>query len=117
MKIILDTNFLMAIVQFKIDIFEQLAGNSLYTIESVINELKGLSKEKSKDGTAAKIALDIIKSKGLKILESKDVADLSLIDYSNKGYIIATQDKVLQNKIKSLGGKSIYIRQKKYVIL
>jgi len=117
MKIILDTNFLMAIVQFKIDIFEQLAGNDLYTIESVVNELNGISKRKSKDGTAAKIVLTIIKSKGLKILESKDVADKSLIDYSNSGYIIATQDKVLQNKIKSLGWKSIYIRQKKYVII
>lgn len=117
MKIILDTNFLMAVSQFKVDVFEQLAGKDIYTIEPVVNELNGLSKGKSKDATAAKVALTLVKSKGLKVLESNEEADAALISYSKKGYVIATQDKILQDKIKALGGKSIYIRQKKYVIL
>jgi len=117
MKVILDTNFLMAVSQFKVDIFGQLAGEDICTIEPVIRELNGLSNGKSKDSTAAKVALTLIKSKGLKVLESKEEADAALISYSKKGYVIATQDQILQDKIKALGGKSIFIRQKKYVIL
>ncbi|MDD5416442.1 MAG: PIN domain-containing protein [Candidatus Aenigmarchaeota archaeon] len=117
MKVILDTNFLMAVVQFKIDVFFHLSGNELYVIEPVVSELESLSQGKSKDATAARIALQLIKTKKLKILKSESKADAALVEYSKKGYSIATQDKILRDKIKKANGKSIYIRQKKYVIL
>lgn len=118
MKIILDTNFLMSISQFGIDIFSQLRGNDLFTIEPVIRELKSFEKGDSKKARAAKLALEIIKSKHLKVLKSKETsADKSLITYSSKGYTIATQDIELRKKIKEAGGQAIYIRQRKYVII
>lgn len=117
MRIILDTNFLMAIPQFKIDVFSQLRGNEIFVLDSVITELKKISKGTGKNSVAARIALELLKRKDLKILKSKEEdTDLSLLAYSKRGYLIATQDKVLRDKLKKGGGKVIYIRQKKYVV-
>ncbi len=118
MKIILDTNFLMAVAQMKINIFSQLRGHKLYTANTIVMELRRLSKGRSKDARAARLALELIKAKHLKVLKSKQrSADRSLILYAKRDYIIATQDKILQKKIKDEGGKIIYIRQRKYVII
>ena len=117
MKIILDTNFLVAVDKFKIDIFSELRGNDLFTLDTVINELKKISHGKGKDSVSAKVALELIKNKGLKILKSKEKeTDLSLLSYAKKGYIIATQDKILRDKLKKNRRKIIFIRQKKYVV-
>jgi len=116
MKIILDTNFLVSANKFKVDVFSQLRGNQIFVLDTVIEELKNISKGKSKDSTAAKVALESIKRKGLKILKSKESeTDLSLLNYSKKSYVIATHDKILKNKINKIGKKIIVIRQRKYV--
>ena len=70
-KIILDTNFLMAVSQFGIDIFAELGkicdfGYELFVVDETINELERIKdSNKGKDGKAAKLALSIIKSKRL----------------------------------------------------
>ncbi len=115
MKIILDANILMAIAQFKVDVFEQLKGNKLFTITPVIEELKKLSNKKGKNAVAAKVALQLVKKKRLKVLISNQKADAALVSYSTRGYRIATQDKVLQKKLKELGMEVIYLRQKRYL--
>jgi rRNA-processing protein FCF1 len=116
MKILLDTNFLVDIVRFKIDILE-LRGNELFVLDSVIKELEKISEGRGKDSVSARIALELIEGKGLKILKSKErQADLSLLNYSKKGYVIATQDLKLKRKLKRAGAKIVCIRQKKYVI-
>ena len=118
MKIILDTNALMAITQFKIDLFSQLRGHEIYTVNTVIRELEKLGKGTSKRAKAAQLAIGMIKRKHLKVLKSKEKsADKSLILYAKRGYIIATQDRILRKKIKDQGGQAIYIRQRKYVII
>jgi rRNA-processing protein FCF1 len=38
------------------------------------------------------------------------------LSYAKKGYVIATQDKILKDKIKKVKGKLAVIRQKKYVV-
>jgi len=117
MKIILDTNFLMAINKFKIDVFSELRGNDLFTLDTVIEELEKISHGKSKDSISAKIALELRKKKGLKVLKSKEKeTDLSLLGYAKKGYVIATQDKILKDKLKKNRRRIIFIRQKKYVV-
>ena len=117
MKIIPDTNFLISASKFKIDIFSELRGNDLFTLDTVIKELEKISLGKSKDSISAKVALELIKKKGLKVLKSKEKeTDLSLLSYAKKGYVIATQDKTLRSKLKKTGKKIIFIRQKKYVV-
>ena len=101
MKIILDTNFLMTALRFKVDIFSELKGNELFVITNIISELEKLSKGNSKDVKYAKLSLEMVKRKGLKVLTSKEKnTDKSLVEYSKKGYAIATQDRPLKEIIK-----------------
>ncbi len=117
MRIILDTNFLIDCIRFKIDLESELRGNELFVLDSIIFEIEKITKRGTKESSLAKLALDYIKRKHLKILKPKEKnTDLSLLNYSKKGYAMATQDKVLKNKIKKAGGKLIFIRQKRYVV-
>ena len=110
MKVIPDTNFLMAISQFKIDILTELKPNEIIIIDKTIKELKNL-KEKEKTKMHATIALKLIK--GLPILKTKDgKTDDILAELSKEGYIIATQDQGLKRRLKNT---YIVIRQKKYL--
>lgn len=117
MKIILDTNFLVDCIRFKIDIKSELAGNEVFLTDQIVSEIDKITKRGTKESGLAKLALDYIKREGLKILKSKENnTDLSLLNYSKKDYAIATHDKVLKNKIKKAGGRIIFIRQKRYVV-
>jgi rRNA-processing protein FCF1 len=116
MKILLDTNFLIDIVRFKIDLSE-LKGNELFLDEAVVKELKRISRRNSKDSASAKMALVVLQAKGLKVLKSKEKeADLSLLERAKAGYAVATQDLELKRKLRKAGAKIIYIRQKKYLV-
>ena len=118
-KIILDTNFLLIPSQFNVDIFTEIDRiiddeYELYVVTGTIDELEKIIKEqKAKHQRSAKLALQLIKSKGLKIIKinQKPVDDI-LIDLSQE-YVIATQDKELKRKIV----KKIILRQKKYLVL
>ncbi|MEM5785570.1 MAG: hypothetical protein QW469_03505 [Candidatus Aenigmatarchaeota archaeon] len=113
-KIILDTNFLIDSIKFKIDLYEQLKGFDIYTIKPVIEEINSISKSCKKDSKYAKLVLKIYNK--IKIIEITGNSDDILLNLSNE-YIIATQDSVLRKKIKNKKGKLAYIRQKKYIVL
>jgi rRNA-processing protein FCF1 len=81
----------------------------------VIEELEKLAEKRGKDGTAARIALQLIKKRDVGILEADERADDALILYGKRGYAVATQDTKLKRKLKKGNVKLIYIRQKKYV--
>jgi len=117
MKIIVDTNFLIYSLRFKIDIVSELRGHSVFVLSRVIKELEWLSRKKSQDSMYAKLALSLIKRKSFKRLKSiEKTTDMSLVAYSKKGYAIATQDREIIKNVKRHGGKLIYLRQKKYVV-
>ncbi len=116
--IILDTNFLTIPYQFGLDIFEEIKkivpeNYELATLDSVIKELESLVKSKGKDSRAAKIALDLIEKKQVKILktEKKNVDD-SIVEMSNENTIAATNDKELKQRLKHKNVKVIYLRSK-----
>lgn len=117
MRIVLDTNFLVSANKFKIDLLLELKGNDLFVTQPVLDELEKLAENSGKDGAAARVSLAMVKEKGLKILESKErEADKSILEYGEGGYVIATQDKALREKLKKARAKIMYIRQKKYVV-
>ena len=62
---------------------------------------------------AAKLALKLIKAKGLKILDINQKPVDKILTELSKEYIIATQDKELKKEIKN----KIILRQKKYLVL
>ncbi len=119
MKVFLDTNFLMIPVKFGVDIFSELdrvveGKYDLVTVEPVISELRKISQGKGKDAKAAKVALELVKKKRIKVLKCEGSADSCLLRMSANSYV-ATLDIELKRKLLKLGRKVIYLRAKKYL--
>ena len=117
-RIILDTNALMAIMEFKLKLFDQLEtvcdfNYEVCVLEGTIKELKKIQEEqRMKYKRAAKLALGIIKVLKLKRIPSEGHVDYSLIEHSKNGDLVLTQDIGLKRR---LTRPYMTIRQKKKV--
>jgi hypothetical protein len=120
-KIILDTNFLTLPHQFNVDIFEEInrimeEEYELITLSSVIGELKKISESRGNDAVAAKIALELVEKKNVKVINTNNKnVDNAIVAIADKNTIIATNDKALKKKIKNKNVKVIYLRGKKHL--
>jgi len=116
--IAVDTNFLIYSVKYRIDLFSgllMLFGSYvlIYPL-GVERELKGLSRNKSKDGMLAKIALSLLCSmKGMKHSESVDEF-LMNADAHGIG-AVCTHDKKIIESIKNKKIAVVIIRGKKHL--
>ena len=107
--------------QFNVDVFAELhrivdEKFQVYVLDKSVDELKkiiGDKKQKLKDRNAAKLGLQLLKAKKVKILSSNSDKSVDDILAEIQGYIIATQDLGLKRRIK---GRKIVLRQKKYLI-
>ena len=118
MEILLDTNFLIDIVRFKIDLGElySLVGRfELFTISSVIDELKRIAKTTSREGKCAKIALQLIEKRRVEILKIQGSVDKTILKLVDKETAVATNDMALRKLLKAKGTKTIYIKSKKHL--
>ncbi len=123
-RIILDTNFLLIPIQFKVDIFTEidricLFPYKLYIVDKTIDELKKIvEKQKGKHKFAAKIALQLVKKKNISKIKTKEghVDDL-ILDVLDKDSILATQDAIFRKRAVKKGIKVIVLRAKKYLVL
>lgn len=120
-KIILDTNFLTIPVQFNLDIFEEIdriieEEYELATTDGVIEELEKLAKSKGKDAIAARVGLELVKKKNIRIIKTSEKnTDEYILKISDKNTIVATNDQVLKQRLKHKNVKTIYLRSKKYL--
>lgn len=119
MKILLDTNFVLACAKQKIDfasLADELFDEKLEWIvpEEVLNELKEISErkgEKVRDKDAAEVGLQIIKKMKIKKIKLKNKnVDVGIANYiSGKDLVLATLDRKLKsrvdNKIMTIRGK------------
>ena len=123
-KIILDTNFLLIPVQFKIDIFSEiericLFKYKIYIIDKTIDELKKIIETQNmKSREAAKVALALVKQKKIDVIKTGEgrVDDL-IADLMDKEHILATQDAELRKRALDKGAKVILLRSKKHLML
>jgi len=120
-KIAWDTNMLLNIERFKIDVFyesKKMFGKVEFIVpRQVINELEGLSKEGNKLKKEVNIARELMEKNNVKIIEIEARnADEALKKMSPEA-IIATNDKELKDKVRELNGKVLYLRQKKMLEL
>ena len=118
-KILLDTNFLLIPADKKVDIFNEIErvvpGAQFHVLDKTINELKKIQNEQGgKHREAAKLGMQLIESKNIKIVPSTSdrLVDEILVDMQDE-YLIATQDKELKKRLK----KCLVLRQEKYVKL
>jgi rRNA-processing protein FCF1 len=117
-KIVIDTNFFVENLRWKVGMFRAFREKEVCVIEPVLKELSVLAEKKGKTAVFAKLALKQVSQKGLKTLNVKErSADAALFSLSKQGYFIATQDKVLRQRIQRAKGNTIFIRQKKYVVM
>lgn len=123
-KIIIDTNFLLIPLKFRVDIFSEFNrvcdfNYKLFIFEQSINELKNIIEGQSGvNKKAAQFALKLIKLKNIGAIKSKqkDVDKLILKSIDNNT-IIATQDIKLKQELLKKGASVIMLRQKKYLQL
>ena len=131
-QIILDTNFLLIPFTLKIDIFTEIERiiNEPYKIcivKQTIDELYNIIKnQKGKHKDAANLALQFVEKKNIVILEPKHlnmtgdskipIVDDIIVEIADKNTYVATQDKLLKNRLKQKKIKVIYSRNKKLEI-
>lgn len=122
-KIILDTNFLLAVFELKIDIFAEIdrlydSPYKLYILDRTLDEVENLiNTPLLSKKSRAKATLQLIQAKKIPIIETQDHRSVDDILVDQKGYTIATVDKELKRRLRKEGRKILTIRQKKYVIL
>ncbi len=122
-KIILDTNFLLAVFELKIDIFAEIDRvcdfpYKLYILDRSLDEVENLIKSPllSKK-LGAKAVLQLIQVKKIQTLGTQDPRSVDDILVDLDGYVVATVDMELKRRLRKIGRKILTIRQKKYVIL
>ena len=122
-EVVIDTNFFMVPFQFNVDIITELEkllpSYNLTTPSFVINELKGLKRNKNaKIRLNANLALKLANSskveiKDISLLENETVDD-ALLRVSE---VLATNDIELKKRARKKGITVAYLRQKKYIAI
>jgi rRNA-processing protein FCF1 len=117
MKVLLDTNFLVDLLRFKVEVNEiseiLKSPCNLFILSSSVKELEKIARNKGKAGNLAKAALKLIKLRDIKILKTEESPDKAFLSIADKNTIIATNDSKLRKKLKKLGIKTICIRERK----
>lgn len=116
-KVAFDTNMLLNIARFNIDVFEEtgkLLGKAEFVVpRQVIQELDKLSHNGPKTRKEANVAKILIEKRHVKIVENDEKGADEALRKMAPETIIATNDKELKNSVKKLNGKVLYLRQKK----
>lgn len=121
-KVAFDTNMLLNIRRFKVDVFSEaklMFGKEVEFIvpKQVMNELEKLSQKNGEVGKEAELAKKLVEMRAIKIVEVEaENADNALRKLSKEA-IIATNDKELKDSVREMNGKTLYLRQKKFLEL
>ena len=119
-KVIIDTNAIMAIAEFGLDLFTELQKTldfpySLSVLEGTIQELEKIRQEqRGKFKQAAALGLVLLKSKRINIIKSAGAVDDLLLAFSRQGAWVLTQDSELKQQLHK---PYLTIRQKKKVVM
>jgi rRNA-processing protein FCF1 len=121
-KIVLDTNFLLAAYELKMDIIQEIFRvcdfkYELFVLDGTIKELERLIKNSSlSKKQSAKYALRLIQNHKIQVLKAeKEHVDDALV--ALKDYVIATQDAELKRRLRKNNVRILSIRQQKFVVM
>lgn len=116
MQIILDTDFLLNSLKFKIDIYSEFnrildTKFSVSILDKTLDELKRKKLEK--------LAVVFIKEKNINIIKTDKLkkVDNLILDIADKDIVVATQDKDLKRELRAKNIKIITIRQKTHLMI
>lgn len=119
MKIVLDTNALMAPVQLGVDIFSDLATldfDDFIVPSGVVRELERLaSSGRGADQNAARVAISLLDR--CRIVETAgNVDDAILMLATGTGAAVLTNDAELKARLLDNGVSVVYVRQRSYLV-
>ena len=123
--IILDTNFLVDCLSWKVDFFGELERICLFTyklvvVDKTIDELdKIIAESKPAVKIGAKLSKQLIARGRIGVIatDKKGYTDTIILKAADKDTIVATQDQDLKRRLKAKNIPVIIIRQKKYLQL
>ena len=123
-KLLVDTNFLLIPVRFKVDIFteSQNAVNDVvefYVSSRALDEIQIL-KDRSKGAFVRELKLAEKLAENCTVIkdDSRTRVDQSLIDLATReGMMIGTADSELRQNARKASVKVVYQRQKRYLVL
>lgn len=124
--IVLDTNFLLIPAQFRVDIFTELDRiidfpHRLCILDKTLDELENsITLQKGKEKDAAKLAKKLIENKKIHIIKTdklKNVDQILLETAAKEGFIVATQDIKLKQRLKTKGIRIITLRKKTHLTI
>ncbi len=116
----LDTSFLMLSAKFHIDVISESEGLLQQTVTfvvpaAVVEELKALSRDGGGPGRDARVALDLIDERNIRIVSSDRHADADRVLFKAsqlQRVMIATADHQLRKKIRAAKKPVIFFREK-----
>jgi len=123
-RVIFDTNFLFITFIYKVDIIRELDrildSYELFVVEHSLDELQKIVDKKKKKRKFIRVIIKFLNTYNFKVIKTnisfKDYyTDDLLLKLVEKGFIVATMDKELRQRIKKNLGRSIIFRQKKYL--
>ncbi len=120
-RVVFDTNMLLNIERFKVDVFEEtrkLLGRVEFEVpKQVIEELKKLAERNAKLRKEVNVAMELMEKRNVTVIEVEaENADKALLKLASEA-IIATNDKELKDSVRELNGRVLYLRQRKFAEL
>ena len=122
MKLLLDANFLVSSIEYRIDLMNELrkfGKPELFTLRPVVDELKELSGGRGRASKNAKLALMWLKREKIKAKScGEGHTDKIIIDTAAKagdGCVVCTVDRKLRDSLIRNGVSVVTIRQKSYL--
>jgi rRNA-processing protein FCF1 len=123
--IILDTNFLVDCLSWKVDFFRELERIcdfpfQLAVVGKTVDELDAIiATGKQTERTGARLAKQLIAQKRITVLptDKHGHVDALILSIAGKDTIVATQDQAFKRRLKEKGIPVTIIRQKKYLQL
>ena len=119
-SVALDTNALLYIGKFRIDVFREILdsmGRVKFVIPfKVIEELKALAGKNASLRKQARIAFALLaKHKAKKVRTQALHADDALLELGEKGAVIVTNDRALKERLKEKHAQCMFLRKKKFL--
>ncbi|MEM2916470.1 MAG: nucleotide-binding protein [Candidatus Woesearchaeota archaeon] len=124
-KVILDTNFLVDCLAWKVDFFAELGrilpfAHKLFVVDKTLDELDAIiigGKQDARIG--ARLAKQLILKKRIGVIPTagEGCVDALILKVAGRDAIVATQDQDLKRRLKAKGVPVVVIRQKKYLEL
>ncbi len=123
--VILDTNFLVDCLAWKVDFFSELGRILPFTyrlvvLDKTLDEIDTIITEGRQDARiGARLAKQLIMKKRIGIVPThkKGYTDTLILKTAARDAIVATQDQNLKRRLKAKGIPVVVIRQRKYLEL